>query len=83
MIKTTVNIDGMACNMCENHVCDTIRETSFKVKKVRASHKDGTAEIVSEEALDENQIKKAIEETGYKVLGIKSEPYVKKGLFGF
>ena len=82
MIKTTVKIDGMACNMCENHVCDTIRE-AFKVKKVRASHKEGNAEIVSEEALNEEQLKKAIEETGYKVLGVTSEPYVKKGLFGF
>lgn len=82
MIKTTVKIEGMACNMCENHVCDTIRET-FKVKKVRASHKEGTSEIVSEEAINEEDLKKAIEDTGYKVLGVKTEPYVKKGLFGF
>ncbi len=82
MIKTTVKIDGMACNMCEAHVCDTIRE-AFNVKKVRASHKNGTAEIVSEEALNEEKLEKAIGDTGYKVLNITTEPYVKKGLFGF
>lgn len=82
MIKTTVNIEGMACSMCEAHVCDTIRE-AFNVKKVRASHKAGTAEIVSEDALNEEALKKAIEDTGYKVLAVKTEPYVKKGLFGF
>ena len=25
MFKTTVGIDGMACGMCEEHICSTIR----------------------------------------------------------
>ena len=39
--------------------------------------------IISEEPLDEAAIKEAVAPTGYKLLGISSEPYEKKGLFGF
>ena len=82
MTKTTVKIDGMMCGMCESHVCDAIR-TAFEVKKVRASHKSGLLEIVTQDALDEGAVRKALEPTGYTVLEVSSEPYVKKGLFGF
>ena len=30
MYQITLKIDGMACSMCESHVCDTIRN-QFKV----------------------------------------------------
>jgi cation transport ATPase len=40
MYQITLKIDGMACSMCESHVCDTIRN-QFKVKKVSASHAKG------------------------------------------
>ena len=82
MTKTTLNITGMACNMCEAHVNDAIRE-NFKVKKVNSSHTKNQTEIISEEPLDETAIKEAVAPTGYKLLGISSEPYEKKGLFGF
>lgn len=32
MIKTTIQIDGMMCGMCETHIQDAIRK-HFKVKK--------------------------------------------------
>ncbi len=82
MVKTNVRIDGMACNMCENHVCDAVRE-AFEVRKVRASHKTGLLEIVAEKAIEKEALVKALSDTGYKVLEVSSEPYVKKGLFGF
>lgn len=82
MTKTTVKIDGMMCGMCESHICDAIR-AAFDAKKVRASHKTGLLEIVTQDALDEGAVRKAIEPTGYTVLEVSSEPYVKKGLFGF
>ena len=37
MIKTTLEVKGMACGMCENHVNEAIRN-AFKVKKVTSSH---------------------------------------------
>lgn len=82
MIKTTLEVKGMACGMCESHVNEAIRN-AFKVKKVTSSHTKNQTEIISEEALDEEKLKKVITETGYEPGAIKSEPYQKKGLFSF
>ena len=82
MIKTTLKVDGMMCNMCESHVNDAIR-SAFSVKSVKSSHTDGTTEIISAEALDSDKLKATVEKTGYKVTDITSEPYEKKGLFSF
>ena len=81
MIKTTVGIDGMMCGMCESHVNDAIRK-SFDIKKVSSSHSKKKTEIISEEAIDEDKLRVVIDETGYTVLSVDSEPYKKKG-FGF
>ena len=78
MVTTVIQIDGMACSMCEAHVNDAIRR-AFAVKKVRSSHAKGRAEIVSEEHIDQARLRSAIEATGYSVKGISSEPYDKKG----
>ena len=81
MIKTTVEVDGMMCGMCESHVNDAIRK-AFKVKKVNSSHTKSRTVIESEEALNEDALRKAITETGYEVKEITSETFEKKGLFG-
>ncbi|MGN0333292.1 MAG: heavy-metal-associated domain-containing protein [Lachnospiraceae bacterium] len=81
MIKTTLKIYGMACGMCESHINDVVRK-GFAVKKVTSSHSKGLTEILSENPLDEEKLKQAIGETGYAVLSVKAEEYVKKGLFG-
>lgn len=78
MIKTTVGIDGMMCGMCESHVNDAIRK-SFDIKKVSSSHSKKKTEIISEEAIDEDKLRAVIDETGYTVLSVESEPYKKKG----
>lgn len=80
MIKTILSVDGMMCSHCEAHVVSAIKE-NFKVKKVTASHTDKTAEILSEEPLDETALKKAVSDTGYKVTDIKTEEIKKKFLF--
>ena len=82
MIKTTVQVAGMACGMCESHVNEAIRN-AFSVKKVTSSHAKNLTEIVSEEELDADKIRSVITETGYEVGDITSEPYKKKGLFSF
>ena len=82
MVKTTVEVTGMACGMCEAHVNDAIRD-AFTIKKVSSSHTKNETEIISEEELDAEKIKSVITEQGYEVGAIKSEPYQKKGLFGF
>ena len=82
MIKTTAKVEGMMCGMCEAHVNDAVRKV-FDVKKVESSHKKGETVIISENEIDTEKLTAAIDETGYKVLSVDSEPYKKKGLFGF
>ena len=82
MKKTIVKIDGMRCGMCESHVCDAIRK-NFYVKKVKASHLKGEAEIISETELDKEQLIKVLGDLGYRVSNVVDENYEKKSLFGF
>ncbi|MCR5736098.1 MAG: cation transporter [Eubacterium sp.] len=82
MVKMIVGIEGMMCGMCEAHMNDAIRN-NFKVKKVQASSKEKNAVIIAEEEIPEAELKSVIEETGYTMLQVETEPYEKKGLFGF
>ena len=82
MMKTIIKIDGMSCGMCESHMNDAIRNR-FKVKKVSSSHADKEAVVISEEMLNENEVKKVVEDTGYTFISMSSEPYKKKGFFSF
>ena len=65
MKKITVKIDGMMCGMCEVHICDTIRRTLPDAGKVSASRIKGEASFLSENSIDEEILKKAINDTGY------------------
>ena len=80
MIKSTLNIEGMACNMCEAHIQDAIRK-NFDIKSVKANFRKNIAEVVSENELDETRLREVIDATGYEYKGMKKEPYQKKGLF--
>ncbi len=80
MIKTVVKIDGMACGMCESHVNDAIR-SAFKVKKVSSSHSRGEAVILSDAAISEEELRQALDPTGYRILSAESGEPEKQGLF--
>lgn len=82
MFKTTLSISGMACSMCESHVNDAIRN-AFSVEKVTSSHTKGETVIISKEEPNKERLAEIIAATGYTLNGIQTEPYVKKGLFGF
>ena len=71
MVKTTLQINGMACGMCESHVNEAIRN-AFQVKKVNSSHSKNETVIISEEELPEDQIRKVIEPTGYELVSVSS-----------
>ena len=66
----TVKIKGMMCEHCENHV-RTALEALPEISEAVVSHKEGTAILTMAGALNEKQIKKAVDEAGYKVLSIK------------
>ena len=82
MIKTTLEIEGMMCSMCEAHINDVIRKVVPGAKKVSSSHAKGEASFLSEEAVDEKRLKNAVAATGYTWLSVNSAPYEKKGWFG-
>ena len=82
MIKTTLKIDGMVCSMCEAHICDAIRKAVPSAKKVAASRSKREAAFLTEDAVDAELLRAAIDATGYACLGVESAPYEKKGLFG-
>ena len=77
MVKITLKIDGMACGMCESHVNDTVRK-HFAVKKVSSSNSKGLTEIIADNIMDEDALRAAIGKTGYTVLSVDTEPYIKK-----
>ncbi len=78
MLKITMEIDGMMCGMCENHINDAIRR-EFKVKKVTSSHTKRQTVILTEKPLDEDRLRKVIDETGYKVMSIETVEEEKRG----
>lgn len=52
MIKITVNIEGMACGMCEAHINDAVRQ-AFSVKRVTISHTKKQTVIISGNEISE------------------------------
>ena len=82
MVKMILDVDGMACGMCEAHVNDAIRK-GFQVKKVTSSHSKGKTEIITENPIPEEALRKAIGETGYTLVSMQTEVYEKKGFSFF
>ena len=82
MYKITLGIDGMKCGMCEAHVNDYIRK-NFNVKKVKSSHIKKETVILSQENINEEDIKKVLSSTGYNIISYKTKNYEKKSLFSF
>ncbi len=84
MLKYTLKIDGMMCGMCEAHINDVIRREIREAKKVSSSAGKGISTFMTEQAVDEESLRKAIAATGYTMTEISKEPCeAPKGLFGF
>ena len=79
MIRTTVQVSGMVCGMCEAHVNDAVR-SAFPVKKVSSSRARGETVIESETPLDREKLRQAISNTGYLMLSVSEEEITKKSL---
>lgn len=80
MVRITLEVEGMMCAMCESHVNDVIRR-NFPVKKVSSSHARGETVILAREPLDQERLRAAVAETGYRVRSVTQAPWEKKGLF--
>ena len=81
MKKITLKINGMMCGMCESHINNCVRN-NFEVESVKSSHVKNETVIIARDEISEAELKSAIEETGYKVLSVKTEEYEKKGFWG-
>lgn len=66
MEELKLRVEGMHCGSCEMLVADELGEIEG-VKKVDASHKDGTVKVGYDGKLDPEKVKKAITALGYKV----------------
>lgn len=80
MVKITVEINGMACGMCETHINKAVRN-AFPVKKVTSSHTKKETIILAEREIPEPELRKVAAEAGDDVMSVSWEPYQKKGLF--
>lgn len=80
MVKMTLNVEGMGCNMCEAHINEAVRN-AFSVKKVTSSHTKRQTIIIAENEIDEEKLREVIQKTGYEVVSVDTEPYEKKGRF--
>lgn len=80
MFKTVVEVEGMACGMCEASINDSIRK-NFDVIKVTASRNKKRVEIISKKQLSKTVMQQVISEKGYSINSIDSFPYEKKARF--
>lgn len=69
-VKTVVSVEGMMCEHCAAHVKEALEKIEG-VKSVVVSLKTKEATVKSGKKLDENEIKTAIENAGYKCVGVK------------
>lgn len=79
--QVTMKVTGMRCGMCEAHICDVIRKQYPKAKAVRASRGSDRASFRIEGEVDQVELQKAINDTGYRCESVSVGPYEKKGIF--
>ncbi len=81
MTEYIFTVKGMACEMCENHINDAVRQIA-ETKSVKSSRKKEETVVIAEN-LDTEKVCKAIRNLGYDVNGVLERPYQKRSLFGF
>ena len=75
-MKKVMKVEGMMCSHCEARVQKAL-ESLAEVKEAKADHEKGEVVVKLLSDVEDEVLKKAVEEQDYKVLGIET----KKGLF--
>ena len=70
VMKKTMKIEGMMCPHCEARVKKTL-EDMVQVTEAVVSHAEGTAVVELSENVDNDVLKKVIEDQGYRVLDVQ------------
>ncbi|MFC8454847.1 heavy-metal-associated domain-containing protein [Kitasatospora sp. NPDC057223] len=65
---TTYTVTGMSCGHCEKSVSSEVSAIPG-VTEVAADAKAGTVTVSSAAPLDENQVRAAVDEAGYELVG--------------
>ena len=69
-MEKTMKIEGMMCQHCEARVKKTLEDMA-QVTEAVVSHVEGTAVVKLAEAVENDVLKKIIEDQGYKVLDVQ------------
>ena len=69
-MEKVIEIKGMMCGHCEAHVKKAL-EALEGVASAEASHEKRTAVVQLSGSVDDAVLKKAVEEEGYEVTGIR------------
>ncbi len=69
-MKRILTIEGMSCKHCVDRVTNGLKDIEG-VKSVKVGLKKGTATVKLNEEIDDNILKNAVEDMGYKVVDIK------------
>lgn len=69
-MQKTMKIEGMMCGHCEARV-KKVLEALPQVDEAEVSHTAGTAVVTLNAELDDETLKKTVEDQDYKVVGIE------------
>ena len=76
-MEKTIKIEGMMCGHCEAAVKKALEELP-EVESAEVSHVSGTAKVTLKAEIDNDVLKKAVEDKDYKVIGIEESCKQKK-----
>jgi copper chaperone CopZ len=78
MFTYKAHVEGMVCGMCEAHINDTVRKAFPNASRVSASRSRKQVTFNSEQPIDADKLRNAINQTGYTCLEVTSEPCKQK-----
>ncbi|MSS77079.1 heavy metal translocating P-type ATPase [Anaerococcus sp. WCA-380-WT-2B] len=68
--KMIVKVNGMSCNHCKNHVEEALKKIAG-IEKAEVNLDEKLANVAYFGSIDEDEIKRAIEDAGYEFVGIE------------
>ena len=70
-MKKIINIEGMSCEHCVKHVKESL-ENIKELDSVKVSLLRNAAKVESKADVEDEKLKKAIEDAGYKAISIEN-----------
>ena len=80
MIKTTVQVNGIKCSMCEAKITEGIKN-AFNVAEVTVSGENNLAIIISKDIIENEKLKELIENLGFEFVSSTNKKIKNKCIF--